>query len=169
VRTQRQKWFLDGSGSYDLAIVGESHYQQHLERLVGRRHPEGVQIECEAELYLEPNNPYDPNAVRVDIGGQAVGYLARELAPQMRALLGRSGLGPGARVGVRAVIVGGRTGQSYGVWLDVDTEEEEEEEEEKPPTKRKSKGKSGKSNALPAGAPPTLPPPAGGRPPTLPK
>jgi single-stranded-DNA-specific exonuclease len=38
-------------------------------------------------LVREPNNPHDPNAIRVEIGGLYLGYvprhIAKDLAPQM--------------------------------------------------------------------------------------
>ena len=40
-------------------------------------------------LVREPNNPHDPNAIRVEIGGLYLGYvprhIAKDLAPQMDA------------------------------------------------------------------------------------
>lgn len=66
-------------GGVILDVVGESHYQANLQRLCGKRKPDGEDRWFDqAALVAEPNNPADPNAVRVEIGGQHVGYLRRE-------------------------------------------------------------------------------------------
>jgi hypothetical protein len=73
---------------YGFDIVGESHYQDVLEKLAGGRTEEGVAVEYDARLVPERKNPYDPNAVRVDIKGQTVGYLSREDAKLYRKAAG---------------------------------------------------------------------------------
>ncbi len=87
-----------------VEIVGESHYQETLERLCGGRSEEGHEIATVADLVAVPTNPYDENAVEVRIGGELVGFLARELAgivsPRLAART------PGG-ISVRAWIVGG--------------------------------------------------------------
>jgi hypothetical protein len=41
----------------------------------------------EAKLRREPRNPIDKNAIRIEVRGELVGYLARELAEQMSPVL----------------------------------------------------------------------------------
>jgi hypothetical protein len=41
-----------------------------------------------AVLAPEPGNPHDPNAVRVTVAGQVIGYLGRDIAPGYAAVLG---------------------------------------------------------------------------------
>jgi hypothetical protein len=132
---------ISGNGEYDLEIVGESHYQSVLVKIAGPHTKAGRRVECAAVLYLQPDNPHDPNAVRVEIQGSTVGYIARELAPIMRQELGRLGIKNGDRVGADAVILGGRIDESYGVWLDVpmndddadeDYDDEEDDEDDLP-------------------------------------
>jgi hypothetical protein len=60
-----------------VAVVGESFYQPALVAITGRREWKEVQQPCTAILVLEPGNPHDPNAVRVEIKKQLVGYLSR--------------------------------------------------------------------------------------------
>lgn len=61
-----------------VEVVGESHYQDALERAAGGRTEDGpARVEQIAGLAPEPTNPYDPNAVVVQIGGATVGYLNR--------------------------------------------------------------------------------------------
>lgn len=119
---------LNGPGNFDLEIVGESHYQDSLKRITHGR--SDVRHECTAELYLEPNNKYDPNAVRVDIDGKIVGYLSRDMATEMRRSLATAGLNKaGQRVTINAVIVGGGD-KFYGVWLDMEVLDDEDEDYE---------------------------------------
>ena len=68
--------FLRGHESVNVA--GESHYQEALRAIAG---PGDVRHDTEAHLIPEPENEYDPNAVRVEIDGHKVGYLPRDLAP----------------------------------------------------------------------------------------
>ena len=59
---------------YDLAVVGESHYQDALRRIAG---PGAVRHYCGAMLIPEPKNPHDNMAVAVMAVGRRVGYLSR--------------------------------------------------------------------------------------------
>lgn len=67
-------------------VVGESHYQENLALICGKRTEDGVHVITEALLVPEADNPYDPNAVRVEIKGLQVGHLAREAAVAYRQL-----------------------------------------------------------------------------------
>jgi hypothetical protein len=114
---------IDGEGEFEFEIVGESHYQDALNRIAGPKTEEGVEWYCEAELRPEPSNPHDINAVAVMIHGLKVGYLAREDAMAWNRALANTGR-PDAPTLVDAVIVGGwqrpdgREG-SFGVKLDL--------------------------------------------------
>ncbi|TNC27458.1 HIRAN domain-containing protein [Amycolatopsis alkalitolerans] len=108
-------------GSYDLEVVGESHYQEALWRVVGGRTTDRVRVEVEAVLVAENDNAYDPNAISVWIDGMKVGYLAREDAesyrPGLLALQAREAMS----IGLRGVVVGGgirEDGPGFlGVWM----------------------------------------------------
>lgn len=96
-------------------MVGESHSQDALLQVAGSgevRHP------CEARLVLEDGNPYDSQAVRVDIGGRTVGYLSRADAKRYRVRV----IDKGLTVSCNAVIIGGGVGRSLGAWLDLPLE-----------------------------------------------
>jgi len=74
-----------------IEVVGESHYQAALLAVSGGKTPDGPErTDHVAQLVLEPTNPYDRNAVRVEIDGRLVGYLpkafASRLAPTLREL-----------------------------------------------------------------------------------
>jgi tetratricopeptide (TPR) repeat protein len=111
-------------GSHDLEVVGESHYQDALWRVVGGRTTERVRREVRAVLVAESDNPYDPNAISVWIDGLKVGHLSREDAeayrPGLLALQARKG----KSIGLRGVVVGGgirEDGPGFlGVWMSHD-------------------------------------------------
>lgn len=114
---------LEGDGSFDFDIVGESHYQDALERIVGGRTDESVEFECLASLICEDDNPYDSNAVAVYINGYKVGHLARPVAAGFRDIQRRHGW-VGQIVTADAIIVGGwdrgnRGKGDFGVKLDI--------------------------------------------------
>lgn len=89
-----------------VAVVGESHYQDALERLCGGREEHGAHQECVALLVPEDMNPFDPEAIRLDIGGLTVGYLSRAAAKRYRPVAEQ--LRSEGKIGVaEAVIVGG--------------------------------------------------------------
>jgi predicted Zn-ribbon and HTH transcriptional regulator len=108
-------WMHDGmqaqlcDGRADLEVVGESHYQDNLWRLVGGRGDpdERVRVDVIAVLAAEPDNPHDANAVSGWVGGLKVGYLSREDAqryqPGLLALQRRYG----QPIALPGVIVGG--------------------------------------------------------------
>ncbi|HEY7932384.1 MAG TPA: HIRAN domain-containing protein [Solirubrobacteraceae bacterium] len=82
---------LESSGCVN--IVGESFFQPALVAITGRQGWVEVQHTCTAVLVLEPSNPHDPHAIRVEIKGRVVGYLSRKDAlsyePYLRELAKR--------------------------------------------------------------------------------
>ena len=93
---------------YPLHAVGESYYQDALRDIVensgdpGPNWPyAGAQCEVMARLVPENGNPYDDQAVRVEIGGRKVGHLSRAEARRYRRMLATNA------VTVKALIVGG--------------------------------------------------------------
>src|SRR5919198_1981306 len=106
-------------GEYPLACVGESHYQNALEQICDASSADGNQVS--AVLCLEDTNPYDSEAVRVDVHGATVGDLSREDARTYRNLL--NAVGCSDSLECRGVIRGGwNRGATnhgfYGIWLD---------------------------------------------------
>lgn len=72
----------------ELEVVGESNYQPALEWAGWGRTPDGCRMPLVmAELVREPRNPHDRNAVRVDVGGHTVGYVPRDIAPQLHPII----------------------------------------------------------------------------------
>lgn len=89
-RTASSSWkqtpTLSPGGQVD--IVGEARHQDYLEELACGRDNRGCRVRCfGAELVREPENAYDTDAVRVDIGGRAVGYISRDAAPDYHDLI----------------------------------------------------------------------------------
>jgi hypothetical protein len=100
-------------------VTGESHYQAALVDIAGPPMPGVVRFRTELALLVpEPQNQYDPNAVAVQIGGQHVGYLPRDLALRFSAAI-RSLSSDGKPVGCKAEI---RGSGPYGVALYFDPE-----------------------------------------------
>jgi rubrerythrin len=96
------------TGDETLYVVGESYRQDTLWAIVGGWRSDPVREDIVAELVPEPENTHDPNAIKVLIGGELVGYLSREDAavylPGLQALINTSASG---RVWLDGVIVGG--------------------------------------------------------------
>jgi hypothetical protein len=72
-------------GGSSVEVVGESYRQNALLQVAGGYNNGGLQLT--ASLVPEPSNAHDANAVRVDIDGQPVGYLERELAAEYSPVL----------------------------------------------------------------------------------
>lgn len=73
---------------FPINIVGEASYQPALELICGPKDDLGVERRIRAFLYREDDNPYDANAIRVEIEGKIVGYLSRTDAVRYRRLAG---------------------------------------------------------------------------------
>lgn len=114
---------LEGDGSFDFDIVGESHYQDALTSIVGGRSDESVELDCVAEIVCEDDNPHDAKAVAIYINGRKVGHLARTVASGYRDMLKKHGW-VGWSITADAMIVGGwdrgsRGKGDFGVKLDI--------------------------------------------------
>jgi hypothetical protein len=107
--TRKDDGFLRGEHYVD--VVGESYRQDVIAKLARARKP------LVAELIREPDNEHDANAVRVDIHGETVGYVAREDAPSLHPLLERLRR-EGRPAQVAAHVTGGGEGRHYGVIID---------------------------------------------------
>jgi hypothetical protein len=112
-------------GDDPLEVVGESHYQDALWRIVGGCRRDPVRYATEAVLEPELDNAYDPNAIKVLIDGALVGYLSRaDAAAFGPGLLRLMEASPTGRVALEAAIVGGgprADGIGFlGVFLDHD-------------------------------------------------
>jgi hypothetical protein len=108
-----------GNGEFPIKVVGESFYEDNLYSLCGSAADHVRQFAKTAILTLEGDNPYDRNAIRVDVEGLQVGHLSREDAARFRRV---SGAGDGARFSCPALLLSlrGNVASDYGVRLDLD-------------------------------------------------
>ncbi len=109
------------AGDVQVDVVGESDYQDVLERLAGRRSRRGSTKEAIALLSREPNHAHEKNAVRVDVGDETVGYVEKWNAKEIQPLMQKMEKA-GRPAWVRAWIVGGweddRGEDNYRIRLD---------------------------------------------------
>ena len=111
-------------GQYGFEVVGESHYQPALRKLVGKHGDDSPRLHVRATLVPDDKNPYDKQAVRVDVDGKPVGHMSRDDARLFRRRLDGAGL-KGMPTRCHAMVMGGfvRDGgerASYGVMLDIE-------------------------------------------------
>ena len=108
---------LIGNREYATHVVGESFYEENLHALCGPATDHMRQFGKTAVLTVEGNNPFDRNAVRVDVDGLTVGHLSRMDAVRFRS---RAGAVDGARFACEAVLISlcGNAATDYGVRLD---------------------------------------------------
>lgn len=72
------------SGEPEYAVVGESHRQEAIQRVIGGHYDLGVYWHVVAQLCFVEDNPHDRNAVGVFIESQLVGYIPASDAAQVR-------------------------------------------------------------------------------------
>jgi hypothetical protein len=72
---------------FNVRVVGTSYRQSELTMIASRFSPTDKERRLVAVLRPEANNPYDPNAVSIDIDGTSVGYLPKEFAQVVAPLL----------------------------------------------------------------------------------
>ena len=114
------------AGDETLEVVGESHRQEELWRIVGGLREDYVRFDVQAILVPSPDNEFDPNAVEVRIDGTLVGYLSREDAAHYRpGLLRMMEAHEGQLIALHGVICGGGPREDarigfLGVFLDHD-------------------------------------------------
>ena len=88
-------WAEDGlwrSWPPPLDVVrGESYHQDDIYAAAGARAGEQVLLPVAVTFTREPSNRYDKNAIRAEVAGHLVGYMAREYAAQLAGLLDSAG------------------------------------------------------------------------------
>jgi hypothetical protein len=107
-----------GNRPYAVKVVGESFYESNLRSICGLATDTMRQFAKIAVLIPEDDNPYDPNAVRVDIDGLQVGHLSRDDALRFRRGSPASNARP---ISCDAVVIAlrGSARSDYGVRLDL--------------------------------------------------
>ncbi|MEY8096534.1 HIRAN domain-containing protein [Falsihalocynthiibacter sp. S25ZX9] len=107
--------------SFPFNVVGEINYQDALEEIASGYRRDSQAFPTNAIMVLDPENRFDPNAVRVEIDRQTIGYLPREEAKRIGGMMRDQGV---TAVTVEAQIRGGwRTNQHdqghFGVRLKI--------------------------------------------------
>ena len=105
-----------------MDVVGEASYQPVFEAICGGKCESGYDLAVVAALVPEPTNPYDKNAVMVQVNGASVGYLSRADAIAYGPVVAKAGRH--SAVLAHARIVGGwkrgkRDEGHFGIWLDL--------------------------------------------------
>jgi len=112
------------TGDEDLEIVGEANYQEALWAICGGAVGDRIRHRVVAVVVPEPQNPHDANAISIQIDGQLVGYLPRDVAVRYGSGLKELMTRCGGYVALEGVIVGGgyyNDGPGrLGVWLEHD-------------------------------------------------
>lgn len=75
---------LASGRGFTFEIVGEASYQAALDAICGGKCEDGYKLPVVAQLCFQEDNQHDPNAVVVLIDTKVVGYIPRDLAPEMR-------------------------------------------------------------------------------------
>lgn len=76
------------TGDYLVEVVGEWFNQPALHAILRKSaNRDALEWEGIAQLVAEPDNPFDPNRVKVVIQEMTVGYLSEELALQLKESL----------------------------------------------------------------------------------
>ena len=101
-------------GNATLEVVGESHYQDRLWKIVGGRRGDEVRYETHAVLMPESEDSEYPEAIRVLIEGNVVGSLSRFDAPLYRSGLSRLIGSTNRVVALNATIRGGGEFENLG-------------------------------------------------------
>lgn len=114
---------VDHDSSFEVPVVGESHYQKALEAVAGPRTMYRKVI-TEARLVCEDDNPHSKTGatVRVDIEGRRVGYIKSGDNVYYRRWLEAQGHPKVTVVCPAKIAGGGKDGDRlryYGVWLDL--------------------------------------------------
>ena len=75
---------IEGDGTFEFEIVGESYYQDAIAAAAGHKIEDGYELEVEAVLAPENDNKFDSNAVGVWIQNRKVGHLSKAAAKVYR-------------------------------------------------------------------------------------
>lgn len=99
-------------------VRGESFRQKNLQQIAGKPRANGYLVPVRVTLVREPYNEHDSNAVRVEIEGLHIGYIAKEFARILSQIMDTTKI---LSYNIAGVIRGGSfTAPTLGVhiWLD---------------------------------------------------
>lgn len=113
---ERKEW-LNWGAPLDL-VRGESYRQKALQQFAGKPRSNGYLVPVCVQLSREPSNKHDPNAIKVEIEDNHVGYIAREVAAKLAFVMDATHI---QSIAVAGLIRGGNfKTPSLGVhiWID---------------------------------------------------
>lgn len=85
-----------GNGDYEYDIVGESQYKDHLAEIIrsaSAADRKRGEIETTAIVIAEPDNKFDPKAIKVIIDNGTVGYIPKSDTAELHKIFKDSGVG----------------------------------------------------------------------------
>jgi hypothetical protein len=97
-----------GQMSFDVYVVGESFYMEHLEKIFPT--PSGPRELRTPAVLIPSGTKHDANAVRVEVKGLQVGHLSRDDAVVYRRLLAKK-FGANKTACAQSLIGGGGPGE----------------------------------------------------------
>jgi hypothetical protein len=109
----------NSGGTFSSYAVGHRHHQDALKRIFLDRTPENNEKLVEAVLVIDDANPYNSQAVRVDIQGQTVAYLKDENAKQFRKKMKEKGPSEIKATCAAKIVYWERESDNYLVILDL--------------------------------------------------
>jgi hypothetical protein len=112
---------IRGNGKFTVEVVGESHYRDAFRRLFANQRAEDQEneVDIDAELVLQNDNPHDSLAVAVKLSGMDVGYLPREMARDFRAAIKRDGINRWTTYRIAAKVYMGGKDELWSVRIDL--------------------------------------------------
>lgn len=116
-RRSKAREFTRGRG-WTIQVVGESNFQEHLRRLYKAHSATEHDVKIIATLVPENDNRIDPDAIKVEIRSQIVGYLSRQLAAEYRKSVGEESGHCSAKI-VGGFLLEDGTRASFGVKLNL--------------------------------------------------
>lgn len=69
--------------NYHFEVAGISHYWENINEVWDG----DTEVSRPIELIPEPDNPKDPNAIRVDVYGKTIGYVPAKKADKVHGIL----------------------------------------------------------------------------------
>lgn len=113
---QKNAIAIGGDGSFSFRVVGEKFRKESFKELAEHLQiEEDETIKLQTQLVCQPNNPHDPKAVAVTLGGFLIGYVPRYSAERLHDFL----MLHGGTAGVNSKIAFAVSKDEFEVELDI--------------------------------------------------
>lgn len=107
---------VGGDGSFSFRVVGEKYRKESFKELADYLQIDGDEtVKLQTQLVCQPNNPHDPKAVAVTLGGYLIGYVPRYAAERLHDFLMQFG----GTAGVNSQITFSMSNEEFEVELDL--------------------------------------------------